>query len=528
MNAHAASLRLAIACLVLVVLSGVSPLMQSSDRWYEAYDNGLDALGVGDLDTARAKFSEALSKGPDQGARVRFYGTIFRSYFPEYYLGLIATRQGRLDEAEARYLAVTAQGLDPVSDEEFRELPSLLVTELVARAQRAVEQVDRLPPREQAAGYEDAVRQAARALNIDGTSAGARDVRAQAAAALADINDRLTQFDGLVADARTALFRDQFVEARRAVDAAATLNINDGLLTSLLGEIDVAELAQLEDRVAAALAQQEFERARGLIPGVQAFDPTRASALATSIDQAQLEWIRAAVVRALGEQGFQTARALAADAGAIDRGTANELLSLVETASETEFSSRVEVALTALAAGRATEARAAAEGARGLVDDQTPVDEVLARVGQLEAARTAFENAVVAGRSDDAQTSLETVVGIAPGSSELAGLTARFNLLLGNLDRAQQVREGLRAFYVGDYAGAISVLESLVDASPPSDRALLYTASSLAAQALLSADTGNDGLTGARALYQRAVGGETDFSSDRRFISPAILEALAQ
>jgi len=92
-------------------------------------------------------------------------------------------------------------------------------------------------------------------------------------------------------------------------------------------------------------------------------------------------------------------------------------------------------------------------------------------------------------------------------------------------------RAGLRAFYQGEYAKALDVLERIPKTAVSSlarERLVFYLACSHAAIALLEGDKGRPRLEKARKLFQLSQPEKNPFTMDRRYISPEILGALAQ
>jgi tetratricopeptide (TPR) repeat protein/predicted Ser/Thr protein kinase len=93
----------------------------------------------------------------------------------------------------------------------------------------------------------------------------------------------------------------------------------------------------------------------------------------------------------------------------------------------------------------------------------------------------------------------------------------------------KMARAGLRAFYQGEYAKALDVLERIPKTAVSSvqrERVVFYMACSNAALALLEGRKGALRLDKARKLFQLAQPEKNPFTLDRKHISPEILGAL--
>jgi hypothetical protein len=91
---------------------------------------------------------------------------------------------------------------------------------------------------------------------------------------------------------------------------------------------------------------------------------------------------------------------------------------------------------------------------------------------------------------------------------------------------AETERDGILAFYRGDYATAKLRLEPLTTGPDPTPRAWLYLACSEAALALVQRRDLPARMERARQLFARARPRENDFRLDRQFISPRLLQEL--
>lgn len=94
------------------------------------------------------------------------------------------------------------------------------------------------------------------------------------------------------------------------------------------------------------------------------------------------------------------------------------------------------------------------------------------------------------------------------------------------VDDATAERQGMAAYFAGDYDEAIRVLKPAFDASPPSQRVTFYLACSYAARALLTGARDQGTVDEVRQMFAYASGDSPQFTADRAFISPAVLRML--
>lgn len=92
--------RVPVPALALILLVLVAPVA-SAKEFHESYEEGLKAARGGDWNTVVQKMTEAISKKPGEGKKVKFYGVVFRPYFPFYYRGVAYLKLNRLAEAAA-------------------------------------------------------------------------------------------------------------------------------------------------------------------------------------------------------------------------------------------------------------------------------------------------------------------------------------------------------------------------------------------------------------------------------------------
>lgn len=175
-------------------------------------------------------------------------------------------------------------------------------------------------------------------------------------------------------------------------------------------------------------------------------------------------------------------------------------------------------------AGRLEAARSRAEEARATGVDSARAAEVLRRIDATIAERDA--QAAVRRRDwPEAQRLRNVLRDLEPGHARLRELDAAIAKGLTQASVADVERSALRAFYSGDYAMAILLLERVQQAGA-SPRAFFYLACSHAAIGLLEGAQGTARLQQARELYAKARPSQNRFAPDRRYISPRILQAL--
>jgi tetratricopeptide (TPR) repeat protein len=109
---------------------------------------------------------------------------------------------------------------------------------------------------------------------------------------------------------------------------------------------------------------------------------------------------------------------------------------------------------------------------------------------------------------------------------------ARVTTFLGELAAIESAartrsfeRTGLRAFYQGDYAGALAVLEQ-APAAQQTPRMLFYMACSHVALAITTGDADGRRRQAARDLLARSRPGQNALALDRQYISPRVLDVL--
>jgi len=101
--------RVPIPAFALFLFVLAAPLV-SAKEFHESYEEGLKAARGGDWNTVVQKMTEAIAKKPGEGKKVKFYGVVFRPYFPFYYRGVAYLKLNRLAEAAADLQKATGVG----------------------------------------------------------------------------------------------------------------------------------------------------------------------------------------------------------------------------------------------------------------------------------------------------------------------------------------------------------------------------------------------------------------------------------
>jgi len=101
--------RVPVPAFALMLLILVTPVA-SGKEFHESYEEGVKAARGGDWNTVIQKMTEAISKKPGEGKKVKFYGVVFRPYFPFYYRGVAHLKLNRPAEAAADLQKATGVG----------------------------------------------------------------------------------------------------------------------------------------------------------------------------------------------------------------------------------------------------------------------------------------------------------------------------------------------------------------------------------------------------------------------------------
>ena len=452
-----------------VLLAAVIVLAQSgtalAQRWYEEYDDGLNAIEAQGWVLAVERLEAALEKRADQSRDpIRWYGTIYRSYIPQFYLAVAYFNLSRSEEAVDLLENVQRDGLVVAGDDEFPQFTTVLEG---ARRRVALTRADGLLDQADTLIADNQFDQARRQLNAARDLGMSRDRLAPYRARIAtgerlvteraELAEATARFNALMRQATADLAAGRLAAARRGATEARRFGVRAGEVTSLLNRVTSAER----------------ERDTPLV--VEEFNP-------------------------LEEPERETPAVAEVDA---DRERELEALRVAE-----EFDALLTEAEGYLDAGRFGQARDAAARARALGIQP-------GRVAAFEERVTAADviaDGVVAG-DDIAPTR-------SPGEPDGVALDAPDAIEPLNTELLE--RSALLAFYGGDYAGARAGLDRLLSQTP-SARAYLFRASSQVAAGLVGTEDRAVWLPAAAEDYQRAVGGGADPEAYREFISPRIL-----
>lgn len=105
------------------------------------YALGLKAYNDGDYAKARELMQQALAEHPEPAARVRLYGQRWEAYVPQYYLGMVAFKQGDCSTALAQWNAPASRQV--VS--QLAEINSAQQRDAAACEQKVVAKVEDKP-----------------------------------------------------------------------------------------------------------------------------------------------------------------------------------------------------------------------------------------------------------------------------------------------------------------------------------------------------------------------------------------------
>jgi hypothetical protein len=378
----------------------------AQQAWVRAYREGIQAFEKGNLALAETKLKEAKEKGPRQGRRVAFSSLDFEAFIPDYYLGLIAARNGRHADAVDILERVLSDGL--VTQGQRNEYAE--ATGALTKARALARGPDPPPPQP--------VWQA--------------------------------EFQRAMYAAEQALKARRYADARTSANTARA-NAKDaraqGELAALERRIRSEEGAEYVANARQAIAKRNESEAQAQIQRLVAVDPQN-----PAIDQLKNE---VAELRKGGEADLVAGRARTALDGRNAPAASQEI------------------------------ARLAA------INPQHPA--LAGLRGDLSALETSLRNAAATTAAAEAQRR-----------------------------RSTAEREAILLYFRGDYSGARSRLQAFSET--PSPRMHLYLACSQAALALLNKDANL--AAEARRTYSRAQSGGGQFTTDLRYISPAIVKVL--
>ena len=99
--------------LALAVVLALPTAAAAQRDFVRAYKDGEDAFKKGNDALAEQKFKEARDhpRAPKQSRKANLAGIVFEPFIPDYYLGVIAARQGRHQEARALLEGALRDGL---------------------------------------------------------------------------------------------------------------------------------------------------------------------------------------------------------------------------------------------------------------------------------------------------------------------------------------------------------------------------------------------------------------------------------
>ena len=92
---------------------------RQSQRWYDAYQAGVQAAQRRDWVTAEKQLLQAKTSGPKPGRRLLTYGERYVDFLPDYWLGVVYLRTNRSAEAESSFRLVRSQNVIAAKDPEY-------------------------------------------------------------------------------------------------------------------------------------------------------------------------------------------------------------------------------------------------------------------------------------------------------------------------------------------------------------------------------------------------------------------------
>lgn len=213
--------------------------------------------------------------------------------------------------------------------------------------------------------------------------------------------------------------------------------------------------------------------------------------------------------------------------------------STAEPAWRAGFLKSMEAARNALEQRRFASARSNAASAAAAAGDAASRQQAEQLRRQIESTQESQEKRIAglirdALRSRNArraQTELSNLAALNPEHPGLRGFRSEIERLQRTLGMdasiARTERTAIRLFLAGDYEKSAAELQRAVSSGMSSPRIYLYLACSQAALALLAGPSQNEALVQeARRHYTLARPSQNAFATDRRFISPRILELL--
>jgi hypothetical protein len=103
----------------LMVSMAVPATARQAQRWYDAYEQGVQAVKRGDWTAAERLLAQAKSTGPKPARRAFTYGDNYIAFFPDYWLGVVYLRSNRSAQAESSFALVRSQEVIAAKDPEY-------------------------------------------------------------------------------------------------------------------------------------------------------------------------------------------------------------------------------------------------------------------------------------------------------------------------------------------------------------------------------------------------------------------------
>ncbi len=146
MRAGSTSVRFAAVALTLAVITAAAGAQSAGRRWWERYQNGLDAFNQGHWSEAVTELEVAVALEPKQGANKRTEGVYTKDYFPYYYLCVAYLKQQNLPRSEENLKKARDSGLGKLSPELTNELKKVETDLRAAKAAPATQAPAPQPP----------------------------------------------------------------------------------------------------------------------------------------------------------------------------------------------------------------------------------------------------------------------------------------------------------------------------------------------------------------------------------------------
>lgn len=232
--------------------------------WYDAYESGMKAFQSGNLNRAERMLIAAMKEQPDQGSRIKAYGTRFIRYFPDLYLGIVYIRQGRYEEGLKQLEKTKSAKLISRGDPEYSDLLTYsqmaeerlkppapaAVTDTTAARRSQEEAADMLEKSRAliAEGRLDEAKQVLQsALQKDPSSKSLVDVSVEITQKELELRSQQErekakqQFDLLMAQVNNEIANRQFGHARALLREASDLGLDEAAVASAAERIAAAE-----------------------------------------------------------------------------------------------------------------------------------------------------------------------------------------------------------------------------------------------------------------------------------------------